>query len=157
DTRRITCENLRVVGLNLAQGIFYLSTLRVMIDAAHEAIEADLFTYLNLEGVDLLRDLISRLFQYYDMHLDDAAPENVVSIGATCAFASAVTALLDPGDEVIVFEPYYGYHVNAMLVGQVVPRFVTLDPPDWTIDFDAVEAAITPKTRGIMVNTPSNP
>jgi aminotransferase len=64
---------------------------------------------------------------------------------------------LDPGDEVIVFEPYYGYHVNTLLAVEAVPSYVTLRPPDWTFRPGDLERAITPRTKGVVVNTPANP
>ena len=75
----------------------------------------------------------------------------------TGGFDSACRALLNPGDEVVLFEPYYGYHY-ATLVGQYCkPVLVSLDPPDYPLVADRLAAAITSKTRGIVVNTPANP
>ncbi|HEX8151730.1 MAG TPA: pyridoxal phosphate-dependent aminotransferase, partial [Thermoanaerobaculia bacterium] len=83
--------------------------------------------------------------------------ELVVTVGSTGGFAAAAMATLNPGDEVILFEPYYGYHLNTLKVLGIVPKFVPLHLPDWSIDFDALRAAFGPKTRGIVVCTPSNP
>ena len=66
-------------------------------------------------------------------------------------------ALLDPGDEVIVFEPYYGYHVSTLVATEAVPVYVRTEPPDWSFSEDQLEAAATSKTRGIIINTPANP
>ena len=66
-------------------------------------------------------------------------------------------ATLNAGDEVILFEPYYGYHLNTLKVLGIETKFVPLQLPDWSIDFDALRAAFGPKTRGIVVCTPSNP
>jgi aminotransferase len=64
---------------------------------------------------------------------------------------------LNPGDEVVVFEPFYSYHVNTFVAHGVKPRFVRTSAPDWQIDMDALRDAVTPKTRAILVNSPANP
>jgi aminotransferase len=66
-------------------------------------------------------------------------------------------ALLDPGDEVVLFEPFYGYHVNTLLAVDAVPTYVEMKAPGWAFSFDDLERAVTPRTRGIMINTPGNP
>ena len=81
----------------------------------------------------------------------------VVSAGATGALYCACLALLEPGDEVILFEPYYSYHRSTLIATGAVPKFVRTDPPDWAVPFDRLEKALTPRTRAIIVNTPSNP
>jgi len=78
-------------------------------------------------------------------------------VGASGAYTAAIHALLDPGDGILLFEPYYGYHLNAALVAGLVPEFVTLSPPDFTLREQALEAAITPRTRAMVVCTPGNP
>ena len=64
---------------------------------------------------------------------------------------------LNPGDEVILFEPYYGYHINTILSAEAVPTYVGLKAPDWTFSPEDLERVITPRTKGIMINTPANP
>ena len=64
---------------------------------------------------------------------------------------------LNPGDEVILFEPYYGYHINTILSAEAVPRYVGLKAPDWTFFPEDLERVVTPRTKGIMINTPANP
>jgi aminotransferase len=80
-----------------------------------------------------------------------------VTVGSTGGFTAAAMATLDRGDEVIVFEPYYGYHVNTLTALEVKTIPVPLSLPGWSIDFERLEAAITTRTRGIVVCTPSNP
>jgi len=157
DIRRMTRECDRVSGLNLGQGICDMPTPPAVMNGAHVAVDQGLSTYSKFEGVDPLRAALKAKLAGYNQLDIDEDEELVVTIGATGAFAATAMALLDPGDEVICFEPYYGYHVNTLLVSQAKPTFVTLEPPDWTIDFDAVEAAITDRTRAIVVNTPANP
>ena len=80
-----------------------------------------------------------------------------VTCGATEAMVAAMLGLLDPGDEVVVFEPYYeNYGPDAILTG-AMPRYVTLHEPDWSIDPDELRAAFGPRTRAIVVNSPHNP
>ncbi len=80
-----------------------------------------------------------------------------VTSGATGGFHAAAIALLNPGDEVILFEPFYGYHANTLTSMRVKPVIVPLAGPEWTLDLDALRAAITPRTRTMVVNTPANP
>ncbi len=83
--------------------------------------------------------------------------ELLVASGATGALYAACIALLDPGDEVILFEPFYGYHANTLLSLRVSPVVVPLSAPDWHLDIDALRESITPRTRALIVNSPSNP
>jgi aminotransferase len=87
----------------------------------------------------------------------DSESEIVVSAGATGAFYCACLALLNPRDEVILFEPYYGYHISTLVAVGAVPKYVRLDIPGWTFTYDQLEKVYTSKTRGIMLNTPANP
>jgi len=64
---------------------------------------------------------------------------------------------LNPGDEVILFEPYYGYHINTILAAEAVPTYIGLKAPDWTFSPEDLERVVTPRTKGIMINTPANP
>ena len=81
----------------------------------------------------------------------------LVTSGATGALHAAIMATLDPGDECIVFEPFYGYHTATLSAQRVKPVIVPLAAPDWTLDLDRLRAAITPRTRGMILNTPANP
>jgi len=87
----------------------------------------------------------------------DPETEIVVSAGSTGAFYCACLALLDPGDEVILFEPYYGYHLHTLLAVEAVPAFVTLQPPDWLFAMADLERAVTMCTKALVLNTPGNP
>jgi aminotransferase len=80
-----------------------------------------------------------------------------VTVGASGAFASTINALLDPGDGLLLFEPYYGYHLNAALVGGFEPRYLTLQPPGFTLREADLERAVDAKTRAVVICTPSNP
>jgi aminotransferase len=80
-----------------------------------------------------------------------------ITNGVTGAFQAGVMALLNPGDEVLLFEPFYGYHASTLRSIRAVPVPVALAHPDWTLDVAAVRAAVTPRTRAMVINTPSNP
>jgi aminotransferase len=87
----------------------------------------------------------------------DPDGEILVTSGATAGYYSACIALFNPGDEVLLFEPFYGYHLNMLHGMRVKSVAVPMAAPNWEIDFDTVRAAITPRTRGIVINSPSNP
>lgn len=157
DIRRMSRECERVGGINLGQGICDLPTIPLVAEGAIEAIRANRATYSRFEGIDPLREKIAakcRDFNGFDV---DPERELVVTIGSTGGFAAAVMATLNAGDEVILFEPFYGYHLNTFRLLGIETRFVPLHLPDWTIDFDELEKAFGPNTRGIVVCTPSNP
>jgi aminotransferase len=157
DIRRMSRECERVGGINLGQGICDLPTIPELVEGACQAISSSKATYSKFEGIDLLRERIARKIETFNGFSIHPATELVVTVGSTGGFAAAALATLNPGDEVILFEPYYGYHLNTLKVLGVVPKFVPLQTPDWSIDFDALRAAFGPKTRGIVVCTPSNP
>src|ERR1043166_368008 len=158
DIRRMLRECERVGGINLGQGICDLPTIPELVEGACDAIRGSKATYSKFEGIDLLRERIARKIEHFNGFRVDPATEVVVTVGSTGGFATSVLATLNPGDEVILFEPYYGYHLNNLKLLGVVPKFVPLrEHDDWSIDFDALRAAFGPKTRGIVVCTPSNP
>jgi aminotransferase len=157
DIRRMSRECERVGGINLGQGICDLPTIPELVDGACEAIQSSRATYSKFEGIDLLRERIAQKIERFNGFTVDPATELVVTVGSTGGFAAAAMATLNPGDEVILFEPYYGYHLNTLKVLGITTKYVPLHLPDWSIDFDELRAAFTPKTRGIVVCTPSNP
>lgn len=157
DIRRMSRECERVGGINLGQGICDLPSIPELVEGACDAIASSKSTYSKFEGIDTLREKIARKCERFNGFSVDPATELVVTVGSTGGFAAAAMATLNPGDEVILFEPYYGYHLNTLKVLGIETKFVPLQLPDWSIDFDALRAAFSPKTRGIVVCTPSNP
>ncbi|HEY5677503.1 MAG TPA: aminotransferase class I/II-fold pyridoxal phosphate-dependent enzyme [Myxococcales bacterium] len=157
DIRRMTRECERVGGINLGQGICDLPTPPLVRDGAIQAIRENRSTYSFAEGALELRKAISEKLRRDNGIEADPASEVCVTVGASGAYAATLNALLDPGDGLLLFEPYYGYHLNAALVSGLVPQFVTLAPPDFTLREEALEAAITGATRAVVVCTPSNP
>lgn len=149
------CE--AVNGINLGQGICDLPTPPPVARGAVDAIEGHRVIYTAPEGILPLREAIARkIDRLYGLDYDPSG-EIVVTSGATGAFAASCLALFDPGDEIILFEPYYGYHLNTVLSLGLVPKLVPTKPPAWDFDLAELERAVTPKTRGIVVCTPSNP
>src|SRR5205807_3036124 len=87
----------------------------------------------------------------------DPEAEVIIGAGSTGSFYTACLALLNPGDEVILFEPYYGYHLHTLIAVDAVPRFVTLQAPDWQFSLQELQRVVSPKTRAIVINSPGNP
>ena len=151
----VACD--AIGGINLAQGVCDTPVPPPVEAEALAAIHAGHNIYTRLDGIGRLRNAIAAK-QRRDYALTyDPETEVLVSSGATGGFHAAVMALLNPGDEVLLFEPFYGYHVSTLKSLRVNPVFVSLADPDFALDTDALKAAITPRTRGIVINTPSNP
>jgi len=151
----VECEKVR--GINLAQGICDTEVPEPVQRGAIEAIRSSQNSYTRLDGVSQLRYAIARKMRDYNHVEADPEREIVVTAGSTGAFYSAAMALLNPGDEVVVFEPYYGYHVNTLLALDCVPVYVTMHAPRWIFSREQFEQAITAKTRAIILNSPANP
>jgi aminotransferase len=144
-------------GINMAQGICDTDVPAVVKQAAEDAIEAGFNIYTRLDGIVRLRRAVAADWgRRHNLH-PDPEREIIITSGATGAFYTAAMALLDPGDEAILFEPLYGYHAATLRGMGVVPIIVPLEYGSWALDMDAVRAAITTKTRLIVINTPSNP
>jgi aminotransferase len=144
-------------GVNLAQGFPDFAAPESMKDAACAAIKGDINQYAITWGTKTLRQAIADKTEKHYGVRPDTETEITVTCGTTEAMMAAMLALVDPGDEVIVFEPFYeNYGPDAILSG-AVPKFVTLHEPHWSFDEKELEAAFTSKTRAIIINTPNNP
>ena len=144
-------------GVNLAQGFPDFAAPAEMKAAACRAIEADINQYAITWGAKSLRDAIAAKTEHFRGFRPDPEREITVACGATEAMMSAILAVVDPGDEVVIFEPFYeNYGPDAILSG-AVPRFVTLHEPDWHFDQAELAAAFNERTRAIIINTPNNP
>ena len=155
--REMTRVAQKYGAINLAQGFPDFPMPAPMKDAACAAIHGDINQYAITWGSAPLRIAIAEKYRrWYDMPVDPET-EITVTCGATEAMASTFLALIDPGDEVIVFEPFYeNYGPDAILAG-AKPKFVPLQPPGWKLDLDQLRAAFSPKTKAIVLNTPHNP
>jgi aminotransferase len=157
EIRAMSVECDRIGGINLAQGICDTPVPAPVEHAAIQAIRDGHNIYTRLDGITRLRQAIAAK-QFRDYFLDyDPAHEILVSSGATGGFHATAMALLNPGDEVLLFEPFYGYHVSTLKAMRVVPVFVPLAEPNWELDIDALRASITSRTRALVLNTPANP
>jgi aminotransferase len=144
-------------GINLAQGFPNLPAPDLLKDAAKRAIDADVNQYAITWGSKSLRDGLAKSYrETYEMAVD---PETMLTVtcGSTEAMVSTLLAIVDPGDEVVVLEPFYeNYGPDAAICG-ATPVFVPLRPPEYTFDRDELRAAFTARTKAIIVNTPNNP
>ncbi|PYR48950.1 MAG: aminotransferase [Acidobacteria bacterium] len=155
--REMTRLNQLYGGVNLSQGFPDFPAPAVVKDAACRAIQGDVNQYAVTWGARSLREAIAREFARRHGVRVDPDQQVTVCCGATEAMIATMMALVDPGDEVIVFEPFYeNYGPDAILSG-ATPRFVTLREPEWTFDTGELEAAFTNRTRAIILNTPNNP
>ena len=129
EIRNMSIECDRVQGINLSQGVCDLEVPAVVRQGAQEAMDAGINTYTRYDGLAELRQAIAHKQKLFTGMEVDPETEIIVSAGATGAFYCACLALLDPGDEVILFEPYYGYHVSTLVATQAVPVYVRMEPP----------------------------
>jgi aminotransferase len=153
----MTLECDRVGGINLAQGVCDTDLPLPVAERAIEAIREGNNIYTRLDGIAPLRAAIARKLKRDNDLTVDPASEVLVTSGATAGLYAAALALLDPGDEVVLFEPFYGYHLNTLTALRIEPVTVPLTLGDWALDVDRLRKAITSRTRAIIVNTPSNP
>jgi aminotransferase len=143
--------------VNLSQGFPDFPAPELIKEAAARAVAADVNQYAITWGAKSLRDALVAKQQRFTGLAFDPEREITVCCGATECMASVMLALVDPGDEVIVFEPFYeNYGPDAILSG-AVPRFVRLREPDWSFDPAELAAAFNARTRAVVVNTPNNP
>jgi aminotransferase len=162
EIRAMTMECDRIGGVNLAQGVCDTEAPAPVIEGAIAAIHAGHNIYTRLDGIARLRQAIAAKMLRDRQLVVNPDTEVLVTSGATGGLQAASLALLNPGDEVLLFEPFYGYHASELKSKRVVPVIVPLCAPispeaDWTLDLDAVRAALTPRTRAMIINTPSNP
>lgn len=157
DIRAVTHMINAAGGINLGQGICDLPTPDPIKERTHRAIDEDRSIYSHFAGIEPLRQAILEKARTFNRLPAQGTDEVMVSIGSTGAFVAAIFALLDPGDEVILFEPFYGYHRNLLHLTGATVRYVPTHGNDWVVDFDELERAISPKTKVVVVNTPANP
>jgi aminotransferase len=144
-------------GINLAQGFPDFSAPQELKKAACRAIESDINQYAITWGDKPFRDgIASKTRRTLGIDLDPET-EITVTCGATEGMISAMLALLNPGEEVVIFEPFNENYGPDCILSGAQPRFIPLRPPDWSFDRDELRSAFGPKTRAIVINTPNNP
>jgi aminotransferase len=157
DIRSVTRRVEAVDGINLGQGICDLPTPQPIKARAKQAVDADHSVYSHHAGIEPLRRAILEKVQRENEVPASHPDEVVVGVGSTGAFVSAAFTLLEEGDEVVLFEPFYGYHRNILELTGATLRYVPLGGPDSTFNPAAMNEVITPDTKAVIVNTPANP
>jgi len=143
-------------GLNMAQGLCDLEVPKVVIEGTKKALDNGKNIYTSAYGNLNLRKEIAKkqnIFYNQDISLDNV----LVSAGATGAFYTTAMTLLNEGDEVILFEPYYGYHVSTLESIGCKIKFIKTMPPSYDIDFDYLSSQVSVNTKAILICNPSNP
>jgi methionine aminotransferase len=143
--------------INLSQGFPEFNPPAEIVDAVARHMRAGHNQYAPMPGVLALREAVSaKMAQLYGRRYDPVT-EITVTTGSTEGLFAALTALVHPGDEVLMFQPAYDSYTPAVQLSGGIPRYVTLRYPDYRIDWDDVRRAVSPKTRVVIVNTPHNP
>ena len=155
--REMTRLAMKHGAVNLSQGFPDFAAPAEIKEAARQAIADDINQYAITWGAKPLRDAIVDKFERTQGVRVDPEREITICCGSTEAMMSTMLAIINPGDEIVVFEPFYeNYGPDAILSG-ATPRFVKLRPPDWTFDERELTAAFGPHTKAIILNTPNNP
>ena len=143
--------------INLSQGFPDFDCDPELIEAVARHMRAGHNQYAHSAGLPALRAAISSKIERAYGRRYDPETEIVVTAGATEALYATLTSLVHPGDEVVILEPAYDSYVPAVMLSGGVPRFVTMQPPDYRVDWDAVRQSVSLRTRVILVNSPHNP
>src|SRR6185369_8931765 len=143
--------------INLSQGYPDFPAPDAIKEAACRAITSDINQYAITWGAKPLRDALCRKYAKYNGIQADPEKNVTVTCGATEAMISALTAIINPGDEAVIFEPYYENYGPDVILSGATPRFVPLRPPDWTFDPDELRAAFSERTKAIIICNPGNP
>lgn len=156
DIRAMTQRCVEVDGVNMGQGICDTPPPSQVTRGVISALDKGANRYTRYDGIKRLRHaLADRLGRHNSLEVDPET-EIVVTVGSTGAFAATITALCNPGDRILLFEPYYGYHLNTARVAGLEVDLVPLAPADFSLDRQALEAKAQ-GARAIVVNTPGNP
>jgi methionine aminotransferase len=143
--------------INLSQGFPDFNCAPELIDAVARYMREGHNQYAPMPGTIPLREALAMKIERLYGHRYDPVSEITVTSGATEALYATLTALVHPGDEVLLFQPAYDLYVPVIALSGGTPRFVTLRPPNYQIDWDAARHAVTPRTRAIVLNSPHNP
>ena len=155
--RQITIEVEKVKGVNLGQGVCNLPPPALLLERAAEAAQSGINRYSNPRGLLTLREAIAGKLEHFNRFAANSETQIMATCGATGGFEAVCGVLLNPGDEVIVFEPTYPYHMQALARYGANVKVLPLAPPNWELDFDRIRSALSPRTKFILVNTPGNP
>ncbi len=155
--REMTRLALKHGAINLSQGFPDFPAPEVLKQAASDAVFADVNQYAITWGAKNFRDaLVAKMQRFMDIEIDPET-EITVACGSTEAMIDVMLAVINPGDEVIVFEPFYENYGPDAVISGATPRYVQLHRPDWTFDEAELEAAFNNNTKMLIMNTPNNP
>ena len=157
EIRAMTVACMDVGGINMAQGVCDTDPPHPVVEAAIAAIRSGHNIYTRMDGIAPLREAIAQKFASFNKLSVDPNTQVLVTSGATGAMHAALLALLNAGDECVVLEPFYGYHVSTLKMMKVVPVVVPLAGPEFALNVEQLRGAITPRARAIIINSPSNP
>ena len=143
--------------INLSQGFPDFDPPREAIDAAHKSLDSGGNQYTITWGTPALREAISSKMQRWYNLVFDPDQHITVTCGVTEAILATLMGILNPDDEAIIIEPYHEGYLPAVIFAGGTPRFVPLDPPDYSLDLDKLRDAFNPRTRAILINSPHNP
>ena len=143
-------------GINLGQGVCDEPTPLEIKHSAIEAILSDRNVYSKFEGIDELREQIAIKMKDYNKIKCNPDTDITVNVGSTGGYVTTCFSFINPGDEVIMFEPFYGYHLNILRLCKAKIKYARLSAPNWYFDFDEFTKLITNKTKAIILNTPTN-
>jgi len=144
-------------GINLGQGVCDIPIVDPIKEGAYSAIREDKSLYSPYNGIESLRNALSKKIKSFNGISVNPETEIMVTHGATGGFVTAILALLNPGDEVILFEPFYGYHQHLLQLYGMSIKTVPIDLKTFDVNIDAVRKVITKKTRCMVICTPNNP
>ncbi|HRJ27597.1 MAG TPA: pyridoxal phosphate-dependent aminotransferase [Fimbriimonadaceae bacterium] len=155
--RQISQRVQKVGGINLGQGVCNLPAPPEVLEAAQREIARGNNQYTHSRGYAKLRHALSDKLRSWN-RMETNPDENVlVTAGATGAFEAVCGVFLSPGDEAVIFEPSYPYHLQALRRYEATIRYARLQRPDWSIDWEELRSLINPRTKLVVVNTPGNP
>lgn len=155
--REMTRLALKYDAINLSQGFPNFDPPREVIQAAHRVLDEGVSQYTITWGAAELRQAIAaKMKRLYNLDFD---PDRQITVtcGVTEAISATLMSLANPGDEVIILEPFHEGFAPAVMFTGASPRFVSLEPPDYSLDLDRLRAAFSARTRAILLNTPHNP
>ncbi len=157
EIREMSIECDRANGINLSQGICDFPLDDVLLNSAYEAMKNGYNHYTRHDGEAVLRQAIAKKAGSYNGIKADPDKNIIVTCGATGALFCVCAALFEAGEEIILFEPFYGYHQYTLRSLGLKPVYMKLDPPGWKIDPEILESKISERTKAILINTPLNP
>jgi len=155
--REMTRRALKCGAVNLAQGFPDFAAPSELKEAAKRAIDEEYNQYAITHGSPNFRSAIADKVRSYNGIACDPDLNVTVTCGATEAMVATMLAVINPGDEVVIFEPFYENYGPDVILAGATPKYVALRDPDFSIDRGELEAAFSPRTKAVVINTPHNP